>query len=127
MSSVVQAGRSWRLVLDTAEHARLVALDEQAGRLVASSVVDDLGLGRFVPVDTTGDGDPAPNTDWFTAHRHHDNITNLAAAVDDLLAPGNAAAMQALTAQVRDSLDDTGPALTVTEIADLFNTAAGRP
>ncbi len=121
MTTVEQAGRSWRLVLDTAEHARLVALDEQAGRLVASSVVDDLGLGRFVPM---------ASGDWFTAHRHRGNITSLAAAVDDLLAPGNAAAMQTLTRQVRDGLDRNEgdpPALTVTEIADLFNAAAGRP
>ncbi len=124
MTTVVQAGRSWRLVLDTAEHARLVALDEQAGRLVASSVVDNLGLGRFVAVDDT------PTTDWFTAHPNRSAITDLAAAVDDLLAPGNAAAMQTLTRQVRDGLDRNEgdpPALTVTEIADLFNTAAGRP
>ncbi len=122
MTAVVQAARrSWRLVLTHAEHVRLETLDEQAGRIVASSVVDNLGLGRFVAVDDT------PTTDWFTAHPNRSAITDLAAAVDDLLDPGNAAAMQTLTAQVRDSLDDTGPALTVTEIADLFNTAAGRP
>lgn len=59
---------SQRLVLTAREHASLVALGEADVRRIISSSTDQIGLGRFVPVDTDDNGDPVVGTDWFTAH-----------------------------------------------------------
>ncbi len=116
----------WHLEISTAEHNRLDALDNESGRLIASSVSDTLGLGRFVPLDTNDQGDPIGNTRWRTSHRNAEaELVLLGQAIDDLLAPGNAAAMAGIADAITANRDDPEnvPGPSMAEIAVLFNTA----
>ncbi|MCP4225235.1 MAG: hypothetical protein GY773_18000 [Actinomycetia bacterium] len=107
----------WVLTSTNAEYNRLEALDNSVGRKIASSVCDSLGLGSFNQVD-----DDDPSSDWFTAHRDAEaQLTVLAEAIDDLLAPGNLGKMRALVAATKTA----APAKT--ELRRLFNEARANP
>ncbi len=117
----------WHLELSNAEHNRLDALDNESGRLIASSASDALGLGRFQPLDTNDQGQPIGNTRWRTSHRNAEaEFIVLGQAIDDLLAPGNAASMAGIAAVITANRNDPEiPGLSEDEIAAQFDAARG--
>ncbi len=116
----------WHLNLTSAERGRLVALNQVSGNLMASSVSETLGLGKFVPVDTDESGEPVEDTLWRTSHRNAEaEFAVLADALEYLLKPGNVADMRLIADQITASRDDpeTVPGLSMDEIAVRFNAA----
>ncbi len=117
-----------RITISNAEHTRLVALGDATLRRIVSETTDQIGLGRFVPVNTKADGTPATNTDWFTAHP--DNQANAIRALPALkarlqfaLEPANVTKMRALVKDVDGS--DTKQPITDTERAVEWRAAGG--
>jgi hypothetical protein len=111
---------SWILSISNADHNRLTAMGESEGRSIASTASKDLGLSRFVAVNTNDQGNPVGNTRWYVKHtmpHGQEKFTVLADAINDLLAPGRLAAIQAIIAQMR-----TEKGLSEQEVADLFRT-----
>ena len=92
-----------RITITSAEHDRLVSLGDSTVRRIVSETTDQIGLGRFVPVNTNLDGTPRANTPWFT--EHPDNQGNARQALPVLrlrikwaLRNSNQTFMQALVA-----------------------------
>ncbi len=117
-----------RITISNAVHTRLVALGDPTLRRIVSETTDQIGLGRFVPVDTKADGTPATGTDWFTAHP--DNQANAIRALPALkarllfaLEPTNVTKMRALVKDVDGS--DTKQPITDTERAVKWRAAGG--
>ncbi len=92
----------WHLTLSNAEHARLLSLGHEAGRFIASTASETLGLGRFVALDPSD-----PDTEWRTSHRNSEAaFLVLADSIGFLLAPQNQGAVRSIIDQLPDLSED---------------------
>ncbi len=112
-----------RITLTNAEHNRLQALGDATVRRIVSETTDQIGLGRFVPVDPDD-----PNTDWFTAHPDNQNnarqaLPILADRLRFAVRQSNATKIRALVKDVDGT--DTIPPITRADRAARWRAAGG--
>jgi len=122
-----------RITITSAEHDRLASLGDSTVRRIVSETTDQIGLGRFVPVNTKADGTPRANTPWFT--EHPDNQSNARQALPVLrlrikwaLRNSNQTFMQALVADVDGVEGEDGftiPPISKADQATRWKTAGG--